>query len=140
MVFAAVCYGLGMILNGILMFVAVFHVIAFDELKCSYKNPIEQCRSLNVLILPEYVIHAVFTVLFLLAGEFLTVLINLPLDAFHLMKYMNRPVMSGPGIYDPTIILNANILNQAVREGWVKMAFYLLGFFYYLYGLVSSLM
>lgn len=26
MVFAAVCYGLGMILNGILMFVAVFHV------------------------------------------------------------------------------------------------------------------
>lgn len=42
------------------------------------------------LILPEYLIHGVFTILFLFAGEFLTVLINLPLDAFHIMKYMNR--------------------------------------------------
>lgn len=42
------------------------------------------------LILPEYVFHALFTVLFLIAGEFLTVLLNLPLDAFHVMKYMNR--------------------------------------------------
>jgi len=138
--FAALCYGVGMILTGILMFVSVYHVIAFDDLKCNYKNPIEQCRHLNALILPEYLAHALFTILFLFAGEFLTVLINIPVDIYHFMKYKNRPVMSGPGIYDPTTILNASILNEAVKEGWFKMAFYLLCFFYYLYGLVTSLM
>ena len=46
---------------------------------------------------------------------------------------MNRPVMSGPGLYDPTSIMNADELYKAQREGWFKLAFYLLSFFYYLY-------
>ena len=49
-------------------------------------------------------------------------------------RYMNRPVMSGPGLYDPTSIMNADTLNKCQREGWIKLAFYLLSFFYYLYG------
>ena len=48
-------------------------------------------------------------------------------------RYMSRPVMSGPGLYDPTSIMNADELNKAQKEGWIKMAFYLLSFFYYLY-------
>lgn len=42
--------------------------------------------------------------------------------------------MSGAGLYDPTSIMNADTLNKCQREGWVKLAFYLLSFFYYLYG------
>lgn len=49
---------------------------------------------------------------------------------------MNRPVMSGPGLYDPTSIMNADVLNKSQREGWIKLAIYLLSFFYYLYGFV----
>ncbi|OQR77840.1 protein cornichon-like [Tropilaelaps mercedesae] len=134
MIFAAICYGVGMVFTGILMFGSVYHIIAIDDLRSSQTSPIEQCRYLNSLILPEYFIHGIFTILFLIAGEFLTVLINLPLDAFHIMKYKHRPVMSTPGIYDPTTIMNANIRDQAYKEGWCKMAFYLLSFFYYLYG------
>ena len=47
---------------------------------------------------------------------------------------MTRPVMSGPGLYDPTTIMNADILAYCQKEGWCKLAFYLLSFFYYLYG------
>ena len=50
---------------------------------------------------------------------------------------MHRPVMSGSGLYDPTTIMNADQLSRAQREGWVKLAFYLLSFFYYLYRCVS---
>ena len=53
---------------------------------------------------------------------------------FFPFRYMNRPVMSGPGLYDPTSIMNADTLNKCQREGWIKLAFYLLSFFYYLYG------
>ena len=42
--------------------------------------------------------------------------------------------MSGPGLYDPTSIMNADVLNKCIREGWIKLAFYLISFFYYLYG------
>lgn len=47
--------------------------------------------------------------------------------------------MSGPGLYDPTTIMNADQLSRAMREGWVKLGFYLLSFFYYLYGMIYSL-
>lgn len=53
-----------------------------------------------------------------------------------LYRYMSRPVMSGPGLYDPTTIMNADILAFCQKEGWCKLAFYLLSFFYYLYGYV----
>jgi hypothetical protein len=41
--------------------------------------------------------------------------------------------MSGPGIYDATTILNQSELQKANREGWIKLGFYLISFFYYLY-------
>lgn len=50
---------------------------------------------------------------------------------------MNRPVMSKPGLYDPTSIMNSDVLSKCQREGWIKLAVYLLSFFYYLYGWVT---
>lgn len=114
-------------------------MIAFDELKTNYKNPIDQCNSLNPLVLPEYFIHILYNILFLSAGELLTFLLNLPLIMYHINRYRTRPVMSVPGLYDPTSIMNADQLSRAMKEGWIKLAFYLLSFFYYLYGMISSL-
>lgn len=47
--------------------------------------------------------------------------------------------MSTVGIYDPTSIMNADQLTLCQREGWIKLAFYLISFFYYLYGYVMAL-
>ncbi|XP_071490982.1 protein cornichon homolog 1-like [Diadema antillarum] len=137
--FVAFCYLLAMILAAVLIFFAIFHIIAFDELKTDYKNPIDQCNSLNPLVLPEYIIHIFFNVLFLIAGQFFTVALNLPLMGYHVYRYANRPVMSGPGLYDATTIMNADILSRCMREGWIKLAFYLLSFFYYLYSMIYVL-
>lgn len=54
-------------------------------------------------------------------------------------RYINRPVMSKPGLYDPTSIMNADVLQKCQREGWIKLAVYLLSFFYYLYGWVTAI-
>ncbi|CAG0897962.1 unnamed protein product [Darwinula stevensoni] len=109
-------------------------IIAFDELKTDYKNPIDQCQSLNPLVLPEYGIHIFFNLLFLFCGEWITLMVNIPLIAYNINRYKNRPVMSGPGLYDPTSIMNADVLTKCQREGWFKLAFYVFCFFYYLYG------
>ncbi|XP_041352681.1 protein cornichon homolog 1-like [Gigantopelta aegis] len=137
--FAAFCYIAALILAAVLIFFVIFHIIAFDELKTDYKNPIDQCSSLNPLVLPEYIIHAFYTLLFLFAFEILTVFLNLPLLFYHIKRYATRPVMSVPGIYDPTSIMNADELNRAQKEGWIKLAFYLLSFFYYLYSMIAEL-
>uniref|UniRef100_A0A8C7FEW2 Cornichon family member 1 n=1 Tax=Oncorhynchus kisutch TaxID=8019 RepID=A0A8C7FEW2_ONCKI len=122
------------------MFSLSLQIIAFDELKTDYKNPIDQCNTLNPtvekLVLPEYLIHVFFCVMFLCAAEWLTLGLNMPLLAYHVWRYTSRPVMSGPGLYDPTTIMNADVLAYCQKEGWCKLAFYLLSFFYYLYGYV----
>ncbi|XP_078462141.1 protein cornichon homolog 1 isoform X1 [Lampetra planeri] len=114
-------------------------IIAFDELKTDYKNPIDQCNTLNPLVLPEYFIHALFCVMFLCATEWLTLVLNVPLFSYHIWRYLHRPVMSVPGLYDPTTIMNADVLAYCQKEGWCKLAFYLLSFFYYLYSMIYVL-
>ena len=54
-------------------------------------------------------------------------------------SYMHRPIMSGPGLYDPTTIMSAQQMNLITREGWVKLLFYLISFFYYIFGMIQSL-
>jgi len=137
--FAAFSYIAALIIDAFLIFFAIFNIIAFDELKTDYKNPIEQCKSLNPLVLPEYALHVFFNLLFLISGEWLSLLLNLPLIAYHINRYRTRPVISGVGIYDPTSIMNSDELNRCQREGWFKLAFYLLSFFYYLYAMIYAL-
>ncbi|XP_031845237.1 protein cornichon [Nomia melanderi] len=136
---AAFSYIVALIVDAFLIFFAIFHVITFDELKTGYKNPIEQCNSLNPLVIPEYSLHILINVLFLISGQWFSLLLNIPLIDYHLWRYYHRPVMSKPGLYDPTTILNAQVLTAHQREGWIKLAFYVLSFFYYLYGMISSL-
>ncbi|XP_044750748.1 protein cornichon isoform X1 [Coccinella septempunctata] len=137
--FSAFSYIIALIVDAFLIFFSLFHVIAFDELKTDYKNPIDQCNSLNPLVLPEYLLHLLFNFLFACSGEWFSLMLNIPLLAYHVNRYRTRPVMSGPGLYDPTSIMNADVLTKCQREGWIKLAFYLLSFFYYLYGYVISL-
>lgn len=45
--FSAVSYIIALVGDAVLIFFSIFHVIVFDELKTDYKNPIDQCNSLN---------------------------------------------------------------------------------------------
>ncbi|KAK6019397.1 cornichon protein [Ostertagia ostertagi] len=144
--FAAFAYLIALIAVAFCIFFAIYTVICIDELKTDYKNPIEQCRNLNQLILPEYAIHIIYTCLFILSWQMFGILMNLPLAFYKPLSaavifilYMRRPVMSGPGIYDPTTILHSSHLSAALRASWAKLAFYLLSFFYYLYALIYTL-
>lgn len=132
-----------------LIFLAVHHVIAVDELKTDFKNPIDHCKLMNPLLMTEYGVQFVMTLLFLLVGEWLTVIINLPLLAHNihrLYKAFSKAPASKPllsrisGIYDPTNIMNSDQLARATREGWIKLFFSLFAFFYYIYGLIHTLM
>ena len=92
------------------------------------------CPYIFQLVIPEYGIHILINILFLISSQWLSLLLNMPLIIYHLWQYYHRPIMSKPGLYDPTSIMSAQALKIHQREGWSKLIFYLLSFFYYLYG------
>lgn len=148
MSYVAAAYIAALIGDAFLIFLSVYHVIAFDELKTDFKNPIDHCKLMNPLVLPEYVIHLFMTVIFLMCGEWITVLINIPLLAYNVNRlyqvYVKSPRSKSfidrvSNIYDPTSIMNSDQLARATKEGWIKLFFNLFGFFYYIYGLISTL-
>ena len=100
---SAASYVVALIVDAFLLFLSSIHVsdkqvqssyrlqsslqlITFDELMTEHKNPIDQCASLNPLVLPEYFLHMLSTILFLCVGEWFTFFVNLPLLAYHVYR------------------------------------------------------
>ncbi len=53
-----------------------------------YINPIDLCNRLNTYIIPEAAVHGFLTFLFLINGYWVALLLNLPLVAFNVKKYV----------------------------------------------------
>lgn len=114
---------------------------------CLFRNPIDSCNSLNPLVLPEYAIHILINIFFLIAGEWTSLILNVPLIAYHVYKYKNRPPgmftsshfevqpssialivvlgMSGVGLYDPTNIMNSGSMCNYDRKLFFAKHFHL---------------
>ncbi|KAM7172611.1 protein cornichon homolog 3 isoform 2-T2 [Macrochelys suwanniensis] len=137
--FAAFCYMLSLVLCAALIFFAIWHIIAFDELRTDFKSPIDQCNPVHALVLPEYSIHSLFCIMFLCAQEWLTLGLNVPLVFYHFWRYFHCPADSSELAYDPPEVMNADTLSYCQKEAWCKLAFYLLSFFYYLYCMIYTL-
>ncbi|XP_068564855.1 protein cornichon homolog 3 isoform X4 [Cebidichthys violaceus] len=102
--FAAFCYMLSLVLCVSLIFFAIWHITAFDELQTDFKVPIDQgnplharerlrnieriCNLLRKLVLPEYSIHGLFCIMFLCAQEWLTVGLNIPLLFYNTWRFI----------------------------------------------------
>jgi hypothetical protein len=48
-------------------------------------------------------------------------------------RYTRRPKMSVAGLYDPTEVMNMNEMKRNQRDGWGKLIYYLVCFFFYLF-------
>ena len=107
-------------------------------------------------MLPENIAHAFLSLLFLLSGQWTAFILNLPLvvynvnksvvhlylmfcitcthavATFHLYRIRNKNHM-----YDATEIFRS--LSGHKKESFIKLGFYLLSFFYYLYRCVGVL-
>ena len=65
-----------------------------------YINPIDLCNRLNTYIIPEAAVHGFLTFLFLINGYWVALLLNLPLLAFNVKKYVRRlPTPNSLGIW-----------------------------------------
>ncbi|KAL1919533.1 uncharacterized protein VTP21DRAFT_2226 [Calcarisporiella thermophila] len=128
----ALLFLFGVIMAAVLLFVMVFFIIMFSDLECDFINPIDLCNKLNQFVIPEAAAHAFLTLSFLLGGSWLATFINLPLVGWNVKKITENRHM-----YDATEIFRT--IGTHKKECFIKLGFYLLCFFYYLYRMILAL-
>jgi len=104
----------------------------YSDLECDYINPIDLCNKLNNFILPEAVVHALLSFLFLINGYWIAFALNLPLLGFNIKKFLDKAYL-----LDATEIFRT--LNKHKKESFFKLGFHLLMFFFYLYSMIVAL-
>ncbi|ORY07586.1 cornichon [Basidiobolus meristosporus CBS 931.73] len=128
----ALLFLFALVLAALLLFGMVFYVIMLTDLESDYINPIDLCNKLNQFVIPEYLVeYLIFAALFL-NGSWIAMLINVPIVAFN-----TRQLLGGKHRYDATEIFRT--LPNHKKESFIKMGFYLLCFFYYLYRMILGL-
>lgn len=120
------------VLNCINLFAQVHFTILYADLEADYINPIELCNKVNKLITPEAGLHGFITLMFLLNGYWFVFLINAPLFAHNVNKIYKKMQL-----LDATEIFRT--LGKHKRESFLKLGFYLLMFFFYLYRMIMAL-
>lgn len=111
------------------MYVVVFNCIQFCFQSCSHESKYCTLQLCNVLPRTSFLLSFPSCLLpsFLpLSASFIPFIPFCP-------RYTHRPTMSGPGLYDPTEVMNRAQLNLYTKEGFIKVGFYVLSFLVYLY-------
>jgi len=125
-------WSLSLLVLGALIFLQVFELISFADLESDYINPIDLCSRINLFILPEVASHAILTALYLFSGFWFEFLLNLPLVVWHVHSFLNKKLN-----LDATSIFSS--MDDAKKVSYIKLGFYMVTFFYYLYRLIYAL-
>mmetsp|Transcript_1658 Transcript_1658/g.3752 ORF Transcript_1658/g.3752 Transcript_1658/m.3752 type:complete len:162 (+) Transcript_1658:178-663(+) len=117
-------------LMGALLGMNMYMVICLSDLANDFINPHDSSSRINKLVVPEFVIHAVQTGLFVGVGSWSLLAVNTPLVLFHLRSYMRRECFM-----DVTEIFNQ--LEAEKRTRMFKIAFYAIVFIAIIYRLTE---
>lgn len=114
-------------------------LLANIRLFSDYINPIDLCNRLNTYIIPEAAVHGFLTFLFLINGYWVALILNLPLLAWNIKKYVtSKPyqivlsALQGDSntsyrIVDNTHLLDATEIFRKLnvhKKVWVSIKFW----------------
>lgn len=105
---------------------ALAQLIELSNLEVDHINPRDLRDNIQPYILPEHCVQIGMTVLFLFTGNWVACLLNLPLAVYHGLK-----IQSGTWKIDAATVFKK--LKSYQYPCYVKLVFYLVTFFYYLY-------
>ncbi|BDA44050.1 probable protein cornichon homolog 4 [Coccomyxa sp. Obi] len=110
----------------------MYGLIILSDLENDFINPHDSSASLNTWVMPEYIAQAALTALLLFSGKWLSGLVMLLLVAWNVRTYLR----------DEHKVDVTEVFRQIPREKnirIVKLIFYLLGFVYFIYRLIITL-
>ncbi|CAO3618177.1 unnamed protein product [Cunninghamella blakesleeana] len=130
----AMLFLFAVIMAALLLFLMVFFVIMFSDLNVIILTlliSVTNSTKYN-FVLPEMGAHAFLFFMFLINGSWLAMLLNLPLVVYNIQR-----VTSNRHMYDATEIFRT--ISDHKKECFIKLGFYLVMFFYFLYRMIVAL-
>ncbi|KAJ6449636.1 cornichon protein-domain-containing protein [Mycena vulgaris] len=136
-----------------LMFTALFLLILLGDLESGNISRSDFCDQLTQIVPLENIAHAFLATLFLLSRQWTAFLLNAPLLAYNANKIRNKThiyvAFNYNTIRNKNRIRNKNHIYEASgifqtlpdhkKQSFIKLGFYLLSFFFYLYRLIVAL-
>ncbi|XP_010057681.1 protein cornichon homolog 1 isoform X1 [Eucalyptus grandis] len=75
----------------IALFASTFYqILILSDLEADYINMYEAASRINGLILPDFILQGVLSVLLLMTGHWLMFLVSVPVTCYHVMLYVKR--------------------------------------------------
>ncbi|XP_021754001.1 protein cornichon homolog 4-like [Chenopodium quinoa] len=112
-----------------LLVVVVYQLMCLADLEFDYINPYDSAIRINQVVLPEYVIQAGLTLLFLLTGHWIMALLCAPYLYYNVKTYMDKK-----HLVDVTEIFN--LLNWEKKKRLIKLGYLLLILFLSLFWMI----
>mmetsp|Transcript_5905 Transcript_5905/g.9069 ORF Transcript_5905/g.9069 Transcript_5905/m.9069 type:complete len:150 (+) Transcript_5905:111-560(+) len=132
MPYASIAWLILFLLNSLALYLLIFSLLLLSDLEHDYLNPTNLCERLNPLQVYEYGGHAFILLLLLLQKSWLAAALNVPLFLWHARRYYRRR-----HLLDPASVFVR--LKKEYQIRYLKLVFYLLNFFYCVYGLIVVL-
>ncbi|XP_021736003.1 protein cornichon homolog 4-like [Chenopodium quinoa] len=112
-----------------LLVVVVYQLMCLADLEFDNINPYDSAIRINQVVLPEYVIQAGLTLLFLLTGHWIMALLCAPYLYYNVKTYMDNK-----HFVDVTEIFN--LLNWEKKKRLIKLGYLLLILFLSLFWMI----
>ncbi|XP_063930276.1 uncharacterized protein LOC135142487 [Zophobas morio] len=119
------------------LFTMIYFIIKLTDLEDYGGNLLSVCETLDKLVLPEYGLHAFLTFLFFLYRDWFPLLANSILVGYNVVTLLKLRQQNRKKLFNPTSIFGE--IPRLKSECFVKMALYMLSFFYYIYRMVFAL-
>jgi len=125
---------ISIVVLGFLMFTAVFGVISISHLENDYVNSVDMCKTLNGLVLPEYVVQAGLVIYLFFFKYWIEFAIAAPTLAYHAYLYRK-----GLHLLDPVRLYHGEQLRLERKKYYLKLIYYLICFMFFLYRIIEKL-
>ncbi|CAN8259645.1 unnamed protein product [Cochlearia groenlandica] len=108
-----------------------YQVICLTDLEADYLNPFETSSRINRLVIPEFILQGVLSILFLFTWHWFFFLVSLPVTVYHAMLYNERR-----HLIDVTEVFRGISFEKKLR--FTKLGFYVVLFIMVVFRLTLS--
>ncbi|KAJ7023606.1 cornichon [Mycena alexandri] len=116
-----------------LFFCALFSIMLFSEFEQNTMDQEDVCATLNQLALGEHIAPIFLAASFLLSFQGLAFVVTAPMAVYNIKKIRDKTYLLAV-----TELKFRRVPAWRWKEGWSKLGFYLLAFFFYLHCMISA--
>ncbi|XP_078432964.1 protein cornichon homolog 2-like [Wolffia australiana] len=111
--------------------VTAYQLICLSDLEFDYINPYDSSSRINAAVIPEFLVQALLSVIFLLTWHWFSFLMMAPVTYYHLRLYLKRR-----HLIDVTEIFR--LLGEEKKRRMIKLAYYVAFFIFVVFRLVVT--